>query len=177
MLSLFGSKSKEFATIRTDLLTLINNLLTLILSKADSEDNKVFCPQIIFFVPGKDVIGLISESYKSSKLFLLSLTDVDSTADNTPLFLPAGAAQGAAILSFKEYAPKTATDGGTLTNPLVEGSLIVTSGKYAAAKDVFKFLFLKYYSKIIFNLIFKLYFQTNSKIASFILGSQNAKPG
>ena len=74
---------------------------------------------------------------------LLRLTVENKTSLSAPRVNPAGANHGKPIASFKAKAPKTATDGGTLTFVIVVGSVIITSGKYAAANDESKPRFKK----------------------------------
>ena len=62
------------------------------------------------------------------------------TLSSAPRVNPAGANHGWATESFRDIAPITATEGGTLTLVFVVGSPTITSGKYAAANDVFSAL-------------------------------------
>ena len=90
----------------------MSSLLTFTLSNAEAPWSNVFCPHTVIPVPGKEVIGLISASYKSSKLVLFKVTEDISTVESAPLVNPAGAYQGKATESFRPKAPSTATLGG-----------------------------------------------------------------
>ena len=56
--AVFCSNTKNLEVLATNFLTLINNLLTLILSKADALSSNVYCPNATIPSPGNDAIGL-----------------------------------------------------------------------------------------------------------------------
>ena len=72
----------------------------------------VFCPNTTIPCPGKVAIGLTLEVYKSSLCVLDNFFSAFTTLGIPPLVNPAGANQGAAILSFLENTPGITTDGG-----------------------------------------------------------------
>lgn len=71
--STFGSNRISLAIKEIPLLTKINNLLTLIRSKALFVACRVFCPKITSPSDGNEAIGLIFASYKRSLSSALNL--------------------------------------------------------------------------------------------------------
>jgi len=124
----FCSNTKYLVEDAINFLSLINNLLTLILSSADGFVCKVFWPQTHTPTWGNIAIGLTLPSYNSSLSACVNLEYGSVTVVKLPLFKPAGANQGNATLSLKEYAPGTTTDGGTNKSLFTLASNILTYG-------------------------------------------------
>ena len=72
--------------------TLINNLLTLILSREDDPLScRVFCPNALIPSPGNCAIGLIFPSYSVSLSVRVNLFNTETAPVIPPLFKPGGA--------------------------------------------------------------------------------------
>ena len=98
--TLFCSNTKNLEDDAINFLKLINNLLTLILSKSAWFYLEVFSDQTRLHLDlGKVAIGLIRFSYKSSLSKFVSLVCASNTSVKPPRFKPAGANHSCPILS------------------------------------------------------------------------------